>query len=107
MMGNKKKANDYMKKAEDMADIWTVTADNGDGSYKLAFDREGTFSMKYNIIWDKLLNCVDPLPSQIRFNEKNGSANGIQMASIKKTAPKKCVTMRFPMRPKVAVSPIP
>lgn len=66
MMGSKKKANDYMKKAEDMADIWTVTADNGDGSYKLAFDREGTFSMKYNAVWDKLFGTQLFAPEVIR-----------------------------------------
>ena len=66
MMGNKKKANEYMKKAEDMADIWTVTADNGDGSYKLAFDREGTFSMKYNAVWDKLFGTQLFAPEVIR-----------------------------------------
>mgnify|MGYP003316047763 FL=1 len=37
-----------------MASDWAVRASNGDGSYKLAFDRAGTFSMKYNIVWDKL-----------------------------------------------------
>lgn len=66
MMGNKKKANEYMKKAEDMADIWTVTADNGDGSYKLAFDREGTFSMKYNAVWDKLFGTQLFAPEVMR-----------------------------------------
>jgi hypothetical protein len=38
-----------------MALDWEKRASNGDGSYRLAFDRPGTFSMKYNIVWDKLL----------------------------------------------------
>ena len=52
--GNKTKAVEYLRLAREMAKDWTVRAHNGDGSYKLAFDREGTFSMKYNIVWDKL-----------------------------------------------------
>lgn len=43
----------YHQRAKEMADGWTVRADNGDGSFRLAFDRPGTFSMKYNIIWEK------------------------------------------------------
>ena len=31
-----------------------MRAKNPDGSYRLAFDREGTFSLKYNAVWDKL-----------------------------------------------------
>ena len=37
-----------------MAADWAIRAANGDGSYRLAFDREGSFSMKYNIVWDTL-----------------------------------------------------
>ena len=44
----------YRSAAQDMAAVWVEKAANGDGSYRLAFDRPGTFSMKYNMIWDKL-----------------------------------------------------
>lgn len=54
MLGNSEKEEFYMKKAKEMAGIWVETAANGDGSFKLAFDRPGTFSMKYNAVWDKL-----------------------------------------------------
>ncbi len=66
MLGSKRKAATYMKLAEDMADVWSITADNGDGSYKLAFDREGTFSMKYNAVWDKLFGTQIFAPELIR-----------------------------------------
>lgn len=54
MAGNSEKEAFYMAKAKEMAEIWVKTASNGDGSFKLAFDRPGTFSMKYNAVWDKL-----------------------------------------------------
>ncbi len=54
MSGNEDKYNECIKEAQDMADDWAVRASNGDGSYRLAFDSEGSFSMKYNIVWDKL-----------------------------------------------------
>ncbi|MDR1465466.1 MAG: DUF4965 domain-containing protein [Oscillospiraceae bacterium] len=38
--------------AKDMAQTWLRTAANEDGSFRLAFDQPGTFSMKYNAIWD-------------------------------------------------------
>ncbi len=48
------RANRYSALARQMAKSWVERAANGDGSYRLAFDRPGTFSMKYNIVWDKL-----------------------------------------------------
>jgi len=53
-LGRTAQAEEYMAKAKEMASIWVKTASNGDGSYRLAFDRPGTFSMKYNAVWDKL-----------------------------------------------------
>ena len=43
-----------MDTARELAADWAVRASNGDGSYRLAFDKPGTFSMKYNVVWDKL-----------------------------------------------------
>ena len=53
-IGETDKAVEYMKKAREIAIKWLLRASNGDGSYRLAFDRKGTYSMKYNIVWDKL-----------------------------------------------------
>ena len=52
-LGETDKADTYHRKAKEMADSWAIRAENGDGSFRLAFDQPGTFSMKYNIIWDK------------------------------------------------------
>ena len=46
----------YAEVAKDMADRWVKEAkkQNGKG-WRLTFDQEDTWSMKYNIIWDRLL----------------------------------------------------
>jgi hypothetical protein len=54
MTGKKREEKRYLSLAKEMATDWAKRAANPDGSYRLAFDREGTFSMKYNIVWDKL-----------------------------------------------------
>lgn len=46
----------FLSLARDMAKDWLDRAANADGTYRLAFDKEGSFSMKYNIVWDKLLD---------------------------------------------------
>lgn len=45
----------YRKKAEEFAAEWEKAAFDGD-HYRLAFDRPGSWSLKYNMVWDKLLN---------------------------------------------------
>ena len=54
MTGRDEQAQKYTETARAMARRWMVNAAEGDGSYRLAFDQPGTFSMKYNIVWDKL-----------------------------------------------------
>ena len=54
MLGDKRAKRKYLALAKDMAADWAIRASNGDGSYRLAFDKPDTFSMKYNIVWDKL-----------------------------------------------------
>lgn len=54
MRGNFKDAETYIDIARSMAKDWIKRADNGDGTYRLVFDKEDTFSMKYNAIWDML-----------------------------------------------------
>ena len=56
--GEEAEGERWIEAARSMAREWVERAGNGDGTYRLAFDRPGTFSMKYNAVWDKLLGCA-------------------------------------------------
>ncbi|HVN59150.1 MAG TPA: DUF4965 domain-containing protein [Bacteroidales bacterium] len=54
MTGEKDRAAEVRKKAEGMAADWVRLATEGDHTL-LAYDQPGTWSQKYNLVWDKLL----------------------------------------------------
>lgn len=47
--------SEYTAKAKDYAAQWKITAFDGD-HYRLAFDKEDTWSIKYNMVWDKIFD---------------------------------------------------
>jgi hypothetical protein len=70
MLGKKDEAASYRKTAEQYVQEWRRMAADGD-HYRLAFDQSGTWSQKYNLIWDKLLKLnlfpPDVARTEIKF----------------------------------------
>jgi hypothetical protein len=65
-------AADYNRLAHDMAAKWEPMANDAqsdaDFHYKLAFDRQDTWSQKYNLVWDQILG-FKLFPAGIRQTE--------------------------------------
>ena len=66
-LGHADEARKYRAIAEEMAKRWGPMAIDGD-HYKLAFDKPDTWSQKYNLVWDTILN-LDLFPTSIRQQE--------------------------------------
>ncbi len=77
-------ANDYGNAAREMAEKWQQLDLDGD-HYKLAFDKPGTWSQKYNLVWDQLLGLAI-FPKKVReteiaFYEKHLNEFGLPLDS--------------------------
>lgn len=55
LLGDDKSADEYYAVAKEMAAEWELKAKEAD-HYRLTFDKAGTWSLKYNLIWDELLD---------------------------------------------------
>lgn len=55
MLGKETIANRYTETARKLAVEWEKMAYDGD-HYRLAFDKPGTWSQKYNLVWDKVFD---------------------------------------------------
>ena len=69
MLGLDDVAEKYAGIAKEMAVKWEEMANEGD-HYRLAFDRENTWSQKYNMIWDKIWN-LNLFPNNVIGKEVN------------------------------------
>ncbi|MEO8414256.1 MAG: DUF4965 domain-containing protein [Ginsengibacter sp.] len=67
MLGKKEIAATYTDTAKSMAKRWMVMDDEGD-HFALTFDKNNTWSQKYNMIWDKVLN-LDLFPKEVYEKE--------------------------------------
>lgn len=63
MRGETNQAREYAELAKNFARQWVNEADDGD-HFRLAFDRPGTWSQKYNLIWDRILG-LDLFPPTV------------------------------------------
>ncbi len=66
-VGKPETAQEYAGLAAGMAAKWQAMAVDGD-HYKLAFDKPGTWSQKYNLVWDQILG-LGLFPAQVRQTE--------------------------------------
>jgi Domain of unknown function (DUF1793). len=73
LQGDEETAARYMTKAKEMAEQWEMLAADGDHT-KLAFGQEGSWSLKYNLIWDVLfgteLFSEEMIKSEISWYKK-------------------------------------
>ncbi|RYG27205.1 DUF4965 domain-containing protein, partial [bacterium] len=67
MRGLRDEAAKYRTLAKSFADRWVREAKDGD-HYRLAFDRPGTWSQKYNLVWDRILG-LNLFPASVAQEE--------------------------------------
>jgi Domain of unknown function (DUF4965)/Domain of unknown function (DUF1793)/Domain of unknown function (DUF5127)/Domain of unknown function (DUF4964) len=65
--GRSAEAAEYQSLAQHMAKQWVELAQEGD-HYRLAFDQPGTWSQKYNLVWDQILD-FNLFPPSVRATE--------------------------------------
>ncbi|MBQ8754968.1 MAG: DUF4965 domain-containing protein [Lentisphaeria bacterium] len=84
--GNSGDAAAFLDIAKRFAVQWLKEADDGD-HYRLAFDQPGTWSLKYNLLWDQLLDLKlfprSVIDREIAFYRKKQNKYGVPLDNRK------------------------
>lgn len=79
MMGRE---NKFTAKAKEYAAKWKIDAFDKD-HYKLTFDKENTWSIKYNLVWDKILELKifddDIFETEVAYYKKKINKYGLPL----------------------------
>lgn len=67
LRGDQTQADEYAKLALQFAQRWVQEANDGE-KFRLAFDRPGTWSQKYNLMWDRILG-LNLFPADVAKKE--------------------------------------
>lgn len=82
MRGLSNEAAEYQAAAKSFAAQWMISGRDGD-HFKLAFDRNETWSQKYNLVWDHILNLnlfpKELYQSEMAFYRKTQNAFGLPL----------------------------
>jgi len=86
MLGKKTEAAEYQKLAADFSQRWIKMAYDGD-HFRLAFDKPGTWSQKYNLVWDRVLQLklfpADVAQKELAFYRRQQNEYGLPLDSRK------------------------
>ncbi|MFH0760059.1 MAG: DUF4965 domain-containing protein [Bacteroidota bacterium] len=82
MTGRNEQSQKYRQQAESFAKDWVRLATEGEHT-RLAYDQPGTWSQKYNLVWDKLLNfnlfAKEVIQKEIDFYKKVQAPYGLPL----------------------------
>jgi hypothetical protein len=67
LRGESQRATEFEQLAESFAQQWVAEA-RDDDRFRLAFDRPGTWSQKYNLVWDRVLG-LNLFPEEVKRKE--------------------------------------
>jgi len=87
MTGKKSEAREVRKKTEEMVRNWLEQSAEGDHT-RLAYDKPGTWSQKYNLVWDRILDLNlfpnEMVQREIAFYKKQQGEFGLPLDSRKR-----------------------
>jgi len=82
LRGDAAKAAEYQALAKSFAERWVKEARDGD-HFRLAFDKPGTWSQKYNLVWDRILGLglfpAEVAQTELAFYRKTQNKFGLPL----------------------------